>query len=135
MIRKITDDDFVDFLILYHAMCVKALGKFSISMASIKLSSEMQSIGFNAWGLFDSDNKLVGFISGFNDIIYKNMFTISGIYCIIPIKVKGFINYVEQELRTSGYTGWTTDVMNNGKHTIVPKLGATPILTKYKKEF
>ncbi|WP_428733713.1 hypothetical protein [Sulfurimonas sp.] len=108
---------------------------FSISNATVILCKEMQTLGFKAWGLFDSDNKLVGFISGHNDIIYKNMFTVTGIYCIIPIRVKEFINYVEMELKQLGYMGWTTDVVNNGKKTIVPKLGATVLFTRYKKEF
>lgn len=130
MFREINAEEISDLLELVYEMYVNIYGNTTMKEAASQLVGEMSNKGFAAYGTYKND-KLVGFITGYS--IGKDTFFVSGVYCSVPYRVKKFIDWVESELKSCGYTRWETQAYKT-INSIAPKLGANIKLTIYEKE-
>lgn len=130
MVRILNSDYFLDLQSLYIAM-YKEMYKQEVNKHSVtkQLITEMEQPGYLAFGIFDSNNILVGAICGFG----KPIFIVSVVICNVPYLVKKLYNHVESYLVLNNYTAWKTEAKANIK-SIAPKLGAKIDTIIYKKE-
>lgn len=130
MVRILNSDYFLDLQSLYIAM-YKEMYKQEVNKHSVtkQLITEMEQPGYLAFGIFDSNNILVGAICGFG----KPIFIVSVVICNVPYLVRKLYKHVEDYLVLNNYTTWKTEAKANIK-SIAPKLGAKIDTIIYKKE-
>lgn len=130
MVRILNSDYFLDLQSLYIAM-YKEMYKQEVNKHSVtkQLITEMEQPGYLAFGIFDSNNILVGAICGFG----KPIFIVSVVICNVPYLVRKLYKYVEDYLVLNNYTAWKTEAKTNIK-SIAPKLGAKIDTIIYIKE-
>lgn len=130
MVRILNSDYFLELLDLYFYMYKSMYGE-EINKHSVtkQLITEMEQPGYLAFGIFDSNNTLVGAICGFG----KPIFIVSVVICKVPYLVKKLYKHVEDYLVLNNYTTWKTEAKTNIK-SIAPKLGAKIDTIIYKKE-
>ena len=133
MIRVINDDDYIQFMQQYIDMClsIELYKNEKISVLAAELAYQIQKPGFIAIGEFEGA-KLLGFICGYNE--NKTTWFQSGLAHKVPFRVKKLIMTVEQILKDSGYTHWTTEYSKHDNRCLAPKLGAKVQTIKYIKE-
>ena len=130
MVRILNSDYFLDLQSLYIAM-YKEMYKQEVNKHSVtkQLITEMEQPGYLAFGIFDSNNILVGAICGFG----KPIFIVSVVICNVPYLVRKLYKHVEDYLVLNNYTAWKTEAKTNIK-SIAPKLGAKIDTIIYIKE-
>ena len=130
MIRVITDEHFMELLSLYIKMYNYIDPSLRASQVSIILAEEMRQQGFIVFGLFTDEDKLIGFLSGYNQ---NGIFFNSGLYSESRIKVKELITKAETHLSHLGYLKWATEAKGHIK-SLAPKFGAKIDYIRYIKE-
>ena len=133
MIRVINDDDYIQFMQQYIDMClsIELYKNEKISVLAAELAYQVQKPGFIAIGEFEG-TELLGFICGYNE--NKTTWFQSGLAHKVHFRVKKLIMTVEQILKDSGYTHWTTEYSKQDNRCLAPKLGAKVQTIKYIKE-
>lgn len=133
MIRVINDDDYIQFMQQYIDMClgIELYKNKRISVLAAELAYQIQKPGFLAIGEFEG-NELLGFICGYKET--NTTWFQSGLKHKVPYRVRNLIKVVEQILKDTGYTHWTTEYSKQDDRCLAPKLGAKVQTIKYIKE-
>lgn len=134
--RPIGDDDLPTFIKMYADMN-KVLINSSYKEAFKQLMYDMsERTDFIANGIFDNNNTLIGFISGFG--INKSTFYISSIYTIEEYRMKGhivtLINDTAGIIKELGYRHLETNLLNSDITGFAGKYGFNPMYTRYRSE-
>ncbi len=134
MLRILTNDDFLQLVELNAKMYYEAYNKANAVGATATLMKFVMEEGFTAFGVFDENNRLLGFSHGYK--ILNKTFYFSGIYVIIKNNknTKKLIDFSFEKIKELGYDSWELDATNSNITSIIEKYGATKISTKFRKE-
>lgn len=90
--------------------------------------------GFLAIGLFNDDNTLVGFSTGYSETnkFEKKLFYFSGIYVIMRNNrnLKKLIDFSFAKIKELGYTNWLVDATNPNILSILKKYSGEELYTR-----
>lgn len=133
-IRKLENDDLLELIPLYVALCQSIEKDWPTFVAVNALIEDInRKKGFTAFGLFE-DNKLVGFMTGY--YFTKKQFHFSGIYVKIKntSKLKDLIDFSLSEIKKKGYSSWSSNATNDNIRSIMQKYGAKVCYTNFLGE-
>jgi len=133
-VKIIQNENFLDLISLNYEMYKSIDSSINSVGATSTLMHFLAQPDFIPFGLFDNNNKLVGFVTGYK--FSKNMFHFSGIYVIIKNNrnLKKLINFCFAYIKELGYSTWQVDATNGNISSIMEKYGATKQYTRYVKD-
>lgn len=133
MIKYIKNENFAQLSTLFSEMWMKLPEKKNPAESIYLLVNDMVSKkDFRAFGYFNEEGKLLGFVTGFDK--GSKMFYFSGIY--MPRnskKLKELVEFCFDEVKKAGYAYWQADCTNDSIASVIAKYNAVPTHIRYTK--